>query len=488
VAPAWATDLIAEGLAGHVLFGFNVVDRAQLAALTASLRAARPDVLIGIDEEGGDVTRVAHLEGSPYPGNAALGRVDDPDLTRRVYRAIGAELHDLGINLNLAPTVDVNTADDNPIIGTRSFGADPVCAAAHSAAAVIGLTQAGVIACAKHFPGHGATTADSHVELPTTDAPMDVLRARELPPFVAAFAAGVPAIMTAHIRLPELTGDLPATFSRAALVDLLRTELGFTGVVITDALEMRGSTDYAGGIAEAAVLALAAGADLLCIGAEVDAALVEACAAGIATAIVDGRLPLARVEEAAARVAAMSAGLTPAGVVTLATGPGSTGTDAGPTGAGGDPTGGGTDPTGSDIGYAAARGAVGVEGSIDGLAAAVVVQLESEASIAVGLVPWGLGPHLNGTEQLRVRAGGTDAEALRATAGDRPIVFVGRNLHRMPGAPALIEALAATNPVVVVEMGWPSSWRPAGVRAFVTTYGASRANGRAAAELLGLAA
>jgi beta-N-acetylhexosaminidase len=487
VAPAWATDLIAEGLAGHVLFGFNVVDRAQLAALTASLRAARADVLIGIDEEGGDVTRVAHLEGSPYPGNAALGRVDDPDLTRRVYRAIGVELHDLGINLNLAPTVDVNTADDNPIIGTRSFGADPVCAAAHSAAAVTGLAQAGVIACAKHFPGHGATTADSHVELPTTDAPMEVLRARELPPFVAAFAAGVPAIMTAHIRLPELTGDLPATFSRAALVDLLRTELGFTGVVITDALEMRGSTDYAGGIAEAAVLALAAGADLLCIGAEVDAALVEACAAGIATAIGDGRLPLARVEEAAERVAAMSARLT-ADAATLAARPGAAGTDTDSSGAGSDPTGSGSDPTGFGIGYAAARGAVGVEGSLDGLTTAVVVQLESESSIAVGLVPWGLGPHLNGTEQHRVHAAGTDPDELRATAGGRPLVFVGRNLHRMPGAPALIEALAATNPVVVVEMGWPSSWRPAGVRAFVTTYGASRANGRAAAELLGLAA
>jgi beta-N-acetylhexosaminidase len=146
------------------------------------------------------------------------------------------------------------------------------------------------------------------------------------------------------------------------------------------------------------------------------------------------------------------------------------------------------DPIRSGIGYAAARGAVAVEGSIDGLAAPLVVQLESTASIAVGLVPWGLGPHLNGTEHLRVPTAGTDADTLRAAAGGRPIVLVGRNLHRMPAAPALIEALAATNAVVVVEMGWPSSWRPAGVRAFVTTYGASHANGRAAAERLGLAA
>jgi beta-N-acetylhexosaminidase len=460
-APDWATDLVADGLAGHVLFGYNVVDHPQLAALTAQLRAARTDVVIGIDEEGGDVTRLAHAGGSPYPGNAALGRVDDTDVTRRVYQAIGAELAGLGITVDIAPTVDVNSADDNPIIGTRSFGADPIRVAAHSAAAVAGLQQAGVAACAKHFPGHGATIADSHLELPTVDAPLDLLRVRELPPFVASFAAGAKAIMTAHIRVPALTGDAPATFSRAALVDLLRGELGFTGVVITDALEMHGSTDYAGSIPAAAVLALAAGCDLLCIGASVDAALVEACAAEIVAALGDGRLGLARVEQAVERVAGLpvSSGLPPSSPLSPA-----------------------------DVGYPAARSAVQVEGSLWPLADPLVVQLESESSIAVGRVPWGLGPHLNGTEQLRVPPADVDPADLLAKAGERPIVFVGRNLHRLPGAPALIEVVAAGHPVVVVEMGWPSSWRPAGVRAFVTTYGASLANGRAAAERLGLAA
>ena len=189
-APDWALDLVADGLAGYTLFGYNVTDPAQVAASTAALRAARPDVLIAIDEEGGDVTRLAHPTGSPYPGNAALGAVDDLDLTRRVYQAIGAELAALGLNLNLAPTVDVNTADDNPIIGTRSFGADPVRVAAHAAAAVAGLQAAGVAACAKHFPGHGATVADSHLELPTVDVPLDLLRERDLPPFAAVVAAG----------------------------------------------------------------------------------------------------------------------------------------------------------------------------------------------------------------------------------------------------------------------------------------------------------
>ena len=138
VPPDWAVDLVAEGLAGHTLFGTNVHNPAQVAASTAALRVGRADVLIAIDEEGGDVTRLAHATGSPYPGNAALGAIGDVALTRRVYQAIGAELAALGITVNLAPTVDVNTADDNPVIGTRSFGADPVRVAAHSAAAVTG--------------------------------------------------------------------------------------------------------------------------------------------------------------------------------------------------------------------------------------------------------------------------------------------------------------------------------------------------------------
>ncbi|HEY0530788.1 MAG TPA: glycoside hydrolase family 3 N-terminal domain-containing protein, partial [Actinoplanes sp.] len=218
-APEWALGLLTEGLAGHTLFGTNVADAAQVAGLTARLRSARADALIAIDEEGGDVTRLAHRTGSPYPGNAALGTVDDPELTRAVYAAIGGDLAAAGINLDLAPTVDVNTADDNPIIGTRSFGSDPTLVARHAAAAIEGLQSAGVAACAKHFPGHGATVSDSHLELPTVDATLDLLRERDLPPFAAVVAAGSQAIMSAHIRVPSLTGDDPATFSRRVLND-----------------------------------------------------------------------------------------------------------------------------------------------------------------------------------------------------------------------------------------------------------------------------
>ncbi|TQJ20732.1 beta-N-acetylhexosaminidase [Micromonospora sp. A202] len=460
VPPDWAVDLLADGLAGHTLFGTNVHDPAQVAASTAALRAGRPDALIAIDEEGGDVTRLAHATGSPYPGNAALGAIGDVALTRRVYQSIGAELAALGITVNLAPTVDVNTADDNPVIGTRSFGADPVRVAAHSAAAVTGLQAAGVAACAKHFPGHGATVADSHHELPTVDAPLALLRQRDLPPFAAVVAAGARAVMTAHIRVPALTGTDPATFSRAVLVDLLRAEYGFTGTVITDALEMKGAAVAAGGVGPAAVRALAAGADLLCIGAKVDAQLVERVAAEIVDALTDGRLATARVEEAAGRAADLAA-WTRAAV-------------------------GSTAASDTELGYAAARRAVRVDGVLNGLDRALVVQLHTESTIAEGRVPWGLGPHLSGVQELRVIATETDPSRLGELAGDRPIVLVGRHLHRLPGGPELIAGLAAQHPVTVVEMGWPAQWRPQGVRAFVTTYGASHANGRAAAEALGL--
>ncbi|HEY7271429.1 MAG TPA: glycoside hydrolase family 3 protein [Actinoplanes sp.] len=461
-APDWALTLLDDGLAGHTLFGRNIADADQLAGLTATLRDRRRDVVLAIDEEGGDVTRLAHRTGSPYPGNAALGAVDDVDLTRAVYGAIGAELATAGVNLDFAPTVDVNTADDNPIIGTRSFGADPERVSRHATAAVAGLQGSGVAACVKHFPGHGATVSDSHLELPTVDAPVGVLRERDLPPFVAAVAAGTRAVMTAHIRVPALTGDVPATFSRTVLTDLLRGEYGFDGVIVTDALEMAGAAAAAGGIAPAAVRALAAGADLLCVGADVDALLVEAVAVEIVSAVRDGRLPLPRVEEAASRVAglASSSALRPFG------------------------------PSAADgrLGYAAARRAVRVEGSLAGLRNPLVVQLESDSSIAEGRVPWGLTPHMNGTEQVTVVAAEATPAALTDRAGQRPIVVVGRHTHRSAAARFLIERLAADHPVTVVEMGWPSRWRPSGARAFVTTYGASHANGRAAAEVLGLAA
>ncbi|GAA1749783.1 glycoside hydrolase family 3 protein [Luedemannella helvata] len=458
--PAWALRLVEEGLGGYTLFGYNIRDAAQVSALTATLRAVRPDVVIATDEEGGDVTRLHYADGSPYPGNAALGVVDDVALTESVYRAIGVRLAAVGITLDMAPAVDVNSADDNPAIGTRSFGADPARVAAHGAAAVAGLQSAGVAACAKHFPGHGATVTDSHLDLPLVEAPLATLRERELPPFAAAIAAGARSVMTAHIRVPELTGAEPATFSRRTLRDLLRDELGFTGAVVSDALEMRGASG-AIGIPEAAVRALAAGNDLLCFGGELakspDAeAVVEKTVAAIIAAVVDGRLTEDDLAASAARNAMLGAPAAPVPV-------------------------GGYDDA---LGLVAARRAVRVEGPLPaGLAGAVVVQLMPPATAAVGEVPWGLAPVLPGVHPVADTAVVADLVSL---AGDRPLVVASRDTHRHPWARALVESLAAAHPgVVLVEMGWPAAWRPAGA-GYVATFGAAPVNARAAAEILHL--
>ena len=260
-------DRLRDGLGGVCIFGPNVESAEQLRTLNATLRAANPDAVIAIDEEGGDVTRLFYDRGAPFPGNAVLGRIDDVELTRRVAAAVGAALVATGCTLTFAPDVDVNANPDNPVIGVRSFGADAELVAAHTAAWVDGLQQTGVAASAKHFPGHGDTATDSHLELPVVDLPVETLRARELVPFRAAIAAGSRTIMTSHILLPQLDAEHPATFSARILQGLLRGELGFDGVIVTDALDMAGASGVHG-IPEAAVRALAAGCDLLCIGTD----------------------------------------------------------------------------------------------------------------------------------------------------------------------------------------------------------------------------
>jgi len=228
--PAWMASRLDRGLGSICLFGSNIVTPDQLASLTAQLHTVAPDVLIATDEEGGDVTRLHLREGSPHPGNAALGVVDDVALTEAVARSIGLELFAAGVDLNTAPVVDVNSNPANPVIGVRSFGADPSLVARHARAYVTGLQSAGVGACVKHFPGHGDTAIDSHLDLPTVVAPLDVLRRRELAPFATAVAAGTLAVMTSHVLLPAIDQSLPATLSPSVL-KLLRDDLGFDGLV-----------------------------------------------------------------------------------------------------------------------------------------------------------------------------------------------------------------------------------------------------------------
>jgi len=475
--PDWIRATLADGLAGVTLYGPNIEDNGQLAALTARLRTATPEPVIAIDEEGGDVTRISHQAGSDYPGNAALGAIDDVELTRSVYAALGADLAALGINLNLAPAVDVNTAAGNPVIGTRSFGADPDLVARHAVAAVTGMQSAGVAACAKHFPGHGSTTQDSHLVLATVDAPLSVLRARDLPPFEAAIAAGVRAIMPSHLLVPELTGDLPASLSRRALTDLLRGELGFTGVIVSDGLEMQAVSERYG-IPEAAVQAVIAGTDLLCLGREQDQLIFLAVKAALIAAVRSGRLPGERLEDAAARVAELRAW-------TAAAAPDASGTGRAGTGTAGAGT------ASSPIGLAAARRAVSVSGPLPAPDRPLVVQLVPPSNLAAGPVPWGLRSYVPAGSYREISTG-TSADGLAgvvagilAEARGRTLIVVVRDAHRHPAAVGAAELILAARPdAVLVEMGLPV-WRPA-AGSYVATYGAARSNSRAAAEIAGL--
>jgi beta-N-acetylhexosaminidase len=469
-APRWLLDALYGGLAGVTLFAPNMASGPEaLGALTRSLHAAAPDLLVAADEEGGDVTRVWYHTGSPYPGNAALGAVDDLELTERVHAAIGADLAALGVNLDLAPCLDVLSAADNPVVGTRSFGADPALVARHGAAAVRGLQSAGVAACAKHFPGHGATLLDSHVELAIVPDGLAAVEARDLPPFRAALAAGVLTVMPGHLRVAGLTGDLPASLSAAA-ISLLRSALAFDGVVVSDALEMRAvSAVY--GIPGAAVRAVAAGNDLLCLGRDVPEDGYLAVRAALRDAVRSGELPGARMEEAAARVGALRARLARMRTAVRE--------------ASGSPA------RTPDLGLAAARRALRVTGARPESRDPVVIEVEPLPNVAAGEARWGLSGWVPAGSSRRVPAAPDPARAaavmLKAAAG-RSLVVVVRDAHRSPATRQLVTAVLAERPdTVLVEMGLPYWQPPDGTcQAYLATFGASRVNAQAAAEFLGL--
>ncbi|MCF3143879.1 glycoside hydrolase family 3 protein [Streptomyces platensis] len=477
-APDWLLRRLGEGLVSVGLFGRNVADPAQLAALTGRLRSERGELIVAIDEEGGDVTRLEVRGGSSFPGNHALGAVDDTELTRAVARELGRRLADCGINLNWAPSADVNSNPANPVIGVRSFGADPQLVARHTAAYVEGLQSAGVAACTKHFPGHGDTAVDSHHDLPRIAAGLPTLQERELVPFRAAVAAGTRAVMSAHILLPALDAEHPATLSPAALHGLLRAPeaeggLGFDGLIVTDGMEMQAiSATY--GIERGSVLALAAGADALCVGGGLaDEDIVLRLRDALVRAVREGQLPEQRLADAAARVRALAGRARRTG------------------------TGEGTAPA-PGIGLTAARRALRITatGPYRPLAEPVhVAAFTPLANIAVGdETPWGVAAELArllpGTETTTctaeaAAATGTAAlvDGLLTAAADRRLVAVVRDVHRHPWmADALHTLLAARPDTAVVEMGVPQA--PPQGALHIATHGAARVCAQAAAEVL----
>jgi beta-N-acetylhexosaminidase len=426
--PDWIRSFLERGGASVLFFAYNVPTRAELASLAGALRAERHDLLLAIDEEGGDVTRLEWREGSSYPSAAGLGVVDDARLTEEVAAAIGADLAAVGVNWDFAPVADVNVPA-NPVIGVRAFGDDAEAVAPHVAAFVRGLQRSRVAACAKHFPGHGATELDSHLELPVVTG--DFTSA--LLPFRAAVEAGVQTIMTAHVVVPEL-GDAPATLNPRIVTGLLREELGFEGVVVADALEMR-AVSATVGVEAAAVRALRAGVDLLCVGHDLDETDVARIEAALVAAVRAGELEEARLVEAAGRVR---------GLVGWAQG----------------------EPASADseVGDTAARRAVRVTGDASLDPDAAIVELRPRANIAAG-------EHEHGLDGARVvREGEPVPDAGAYVVRDAHLHAWMRDAVDRPG-------------VVVVEVGLPL-WQPAHARGYVATYGAGRASLAAAADIL----
>lgn len=467
-APEWLLRRLADGLGGVCLFGRNVAGAEQLRTLNASLRAANPLAVVAIDEEGGDVTRLFHDVGAPYPGNALLGRIDDPALTERVAGAVGAALAATGCTLTFAPDVDVNSNPDNPVIGVRSFGTDAGLAARHAVAWVRGVQATGVAASAKHFPGHGDTATDSHLDLPVVDVSLQVLRARELAPFRAAVAAGARTIMTSHILLPRLDPEHPATLSPRILQGLLRDELGFDGVIVSDALDMHGASGVHG-VPEAAVLALVAGCDLLCLGSDTTDRDLDDIVAAVGGAISEGRLAADRVREAAGRVRALAATAPPPPTSPAVVEPRHDAADLARLAAAFEVT---------DAARARLAAAPGV---------GTVVRVDTEANIAIGRSPWGPFAVAAADQPAwlaRARIVTVSAATPLADPAGLPggVLVVGKDLHRHPFAVAAVAALRAVrDDVVTVDMGWPSNdhdmWD-------IATFGASRLVGEALLALV----
>nr|WP_231366320.1 glycoside hydrolase family 3 N-terminal domain-containing protein [Zhihengliuella flava] len=440
-APAWVLSALDEGLASVCIYGPNIASPAQVTELMGALRAAAPQALFTLDEEGGDVTRLHYLTGSNQPGNAVLGRLNDPATTASSAAAIAAELRELGFNLNLAPDADVNSTDTNPVIGVRSFGADAELVARHTVSWVAGLQDAGVAACAKHFPGHGDTSTDSHHTLPTIDVDRQTLTTRELVPFAAAIDGGIASIMTSHIMVPSVDSEHPATFSRAILHDLLRAEMGFEGAIITDALDMAGASAETG-IEVAAVRALAAGADLLCLGSETTQERYAGIVEAIVRSVRDGHLSLERLQDAARRTAELAAAYSPSAnwpEATEAPGP--------------------AIAAAFDVSASARRW-------IELPQAAEFVTFDSATNLAVGHVPWG---------PAAVQAH-TDIGNISA---DSKLALIGRGIDEHHGIwKAAADLRRSGREVIVVDCGWPR------MKVDLVTFGASRAVAAALVDFL----
>jgi beta-N-acetylhexosaminidase len=440
----WLLRAIEEGVESVCLFADAVGTPDRTRATTARLRAARPDLLIATDEEGGDVTRLQPLTGSSLLSPLALGRIDDPDVTRASGRVLGRMLRAVGVDWTFAPVADVNVDPRNPVIGVRSFGGDALKVAGHVRAMVAGIQGVGVAATAKHFPGHGDTHVDSHEALPTLHADVELLDTRELAPFRSAIAEDVAAVMTGHLLVPSLDDGAPASLSSSITTGLLRDRLGFRGVIVTDAVEM-GAVAGADGaeLGRAVVAALRAGADVVCLGASRQQDAFDAAVAAVTAALEAGELDVRVLTRAAERRQSLRARSRAVLAVT-------------------------NDETDDlEMLARACHRSLAVAGDVRvGTRGIDVLRIAPAPGYAAGDTRWGVAEHLG--------AAGLDVQTLSGLPSDdsRDLVLEVRDAWRVASLTNLLDSAVARRPdAVVVDMGWPTPGLSS-CRGSVSTHGA----------------
>ncbi|MCE1247673.1 MAG: glycoside hydrolase family 3 protein [Firmicutes bacterium] len=288
---------------GVILFAKNVESREKLLGLNSYLETLNRKIplFISVDQEGGIVNRAVFEGMNIPPGNMAVGATGDAESAFKAALVSGMDLRELGFNFNYAPVADVNSNPANPIIGVRSFGENPALVAEMTAAAVRGYQKAGIIACAKHFPGHGDTSTDSHLDLPRVDGSMERLDSTELPPFRASIEAEVGSVMTAHVLFPAIDGDSPepATLSRKVLTGLLREKMGYNGVIITDSMAMKAIADNYGP-EDASIRTILAGADIVMLLGPFENQIKAYNA--VVGAVKDGKIPMEYIDKSVERI------------------------------------------------------------------------------------------------------------------------------------------------------------------------------------------
>lgn len=448
VVPDWLKHWLSEGLGGVTLFSSNCPSLEETAKLIEKIRSYSPDVIISIDEEGGDVTRLFVREGSPFPTPAMLGLCNDLDLTESSYFELGKILRQIGVDLNFAPVADVSTNRENPIVGVRAFSDDFAKTSKHLSRAVIGLQKAGVGACIKHFPGHGGVMEDSHHDLPKLLGTLEELESTHLLPFLESIKINVDSIMVGHILTPALDGKFPASLSRKVVTGYLKEQLSYKGIVTTDALDM-GALGGPKKIAHSALSAITAGADLLCFSGLFDQSeFVSSSLELISRAIESKDLDAIAISGNANRLRAWQP----------------------------------PKPKGSSVQNQLPvdkfANSLEVNGDVKIHAKNIhLVELSADPTIAAGYVAWGMRKALNNHGKA-VKSESSDA--LHKVGTEDQLVVAFRDAFRDRKILSTLEKIKTNNPdTIFIDMGWPTNaFKPKNI---IRTYGSSALASEAAA-------